>query len=137
MTRTELLAIGAAAAVAIGAPLWLLSAGKLTTPSPPPPLTASASAPLAAVYRRPLFAAAAITDETPADAPDLVGIAGRIGRDAVAMVRTADGSTRTLAIGESADGWTLRAVAIDAAAFERGGQEVRVPMPSADEPSAQ
>jgi hypothetical protein len=71
-------------------------------------------------------------DQAPTDAPALVGIVGRIGQDAVAMVRLDDGGTRTLAIGESADGWTLESLAIDAAYFTRGLQRARVPLPAGE-----
>jgi hypothetical protein len=68
----------------------------------------------------------------PADAPALVGVVGRLGEDAVALVRTAQGSTRALRIGESVDGWTLASLAIDAAFFTRGAQRVRVPLPAGE-----
>lgn len=136
IARRDALALGAAAAVAVLVPLVLL----LPSPRPVrpaltrelPPLAVPAATPLAAAYERPLFAMpeGAATDALPADAPALVGIAGRLGTDAVAMVRSADGATRTLAIGESIDGWQLASLAIDAAFFTRGQQRVRVPMPA-------
>ena len=92
----------------------------------PPPLAAPAR-----VYERPLFATAE-GDSAPADAPVLTGIAGRLNRDAVALVRLADGSARTLAVGASVDGWRLESLAIDAAFFTRGRERVRVAMQ--DEP---
>ncbi|OYX49091.1 MAG: hypothetical protein B7Y97_09500 [Sphingomonas sp. 32-66-10] len=92
----------------------------------PPPLPAPAR-----VFERPLFAAAE-GDAAPVDAPELTGIAGRLNRDAVALVRSADGSARTLAVGESVDGWRLESLAIDAAYFTRGRERVRVAMQ--DEP---
>ncbi|SOB86567.1 hypothetical protein SAMN06297144_1673 [Sphingomonas guangdongensis] len=89
---------------------------------------------LSRVHARALFAGEA--DETggepPSDAPELVGVVGRIGQDAVAMVRAGDGATRTLAIGEGVDGWTLESLAIDAAFFTRGGQRARVPLPAGE-----
>jgi len=88
----------------------------------PPPLPAPAR-----VFERTLFAAAE-GDAAPADAPVLTGIAGRLNRDAVALVRIADGSARTLAVGESVDGWRLESLAIDAAFFTRGRERVRVAM---------
>ena len=97
---------------------------------PPAPLATQATpAPLSAVYERPLFGAAAEA-EAPADAPALVGIVGRLGADAVALVRSADGTTRALPVGESVDGWQLASLAIDAAFFTRGAQRVRVPLPA-------
>jgi hypothetical protein len=97
----------------------------IPTIAPPP-----AAAP-ARVFERRLFAAAE-GDAAPADAPVLTGIAGRLNRDAVALVRIADGSARTLAIGQSVDGWRLESLAIDAAFFTRGRERVRVAMQ--DEP---
>lgn len=96
--------------------------------------TPSASAPLARVHQRALFGReiAADTAEAPANAPELVGVVGRIGQDAVAMVRASDGATRTLRLGEGVDGWTLESLAIDAAYFTRGGQRARVMLPAGE-----
>ena len=93
----------------------------------PPPMPTPAR-----VFERPLFAPAEV-DTAPADAPVLTGIAGRLNRDAVALVQLADGSARTLAIGQSVDGWRLESLAIDAAFFIRGRERVRVAMQ--DDPS--
>lgn len=97
-----------------------------------PALEAGTPPALRAIYERPLFAAAAEQGEEalPSDAPQLVGIVGRLGEDAVALVRGADGATRTLRVGESVDGWQLASLAIDAAFFTRGGQRARVPLPA-------
>ncbi len=95
----------------------------------PPPLPAPAR-----VFERTLFAAAE-RDAPPADAPLLTGIAGRLNRDAVALVRLADGSARTLAVGESVDGWRLESLAIDAAFFTRGRERVRVAMQGEEPPA--
>jgi hypothetical protein len=95
----------------------------LATPAPPPPL--------AAAYERALFGGAAAEEAAvPGDAPALVGVVGRLGADAVALVRTAEGTTRALQIGESVDGWQLASLAIDAAFFTRGAQRIRVPLPA-------
>ncbi|WP_213982713.1 hypothetical protein [Sphingomonas sp. dw_22] len=75
---------------------------------------------------------AAEAAEAPADAPQLAGIVGRLGEDAVALVRGGDGATRTLRVGESVDGWQLVSLAIDAAFFTRGTQRVRVPLPAGE-----
>lgn len=81
------------------------------------------------LFDRPLFAPAeGVGDVAAGDAPVLTGIAGRLNRDAVALVRLADGSARTLAIGESVDGWRLESLAIDAAYFTRGRERARVAM---------
>lgn len=62
-------------------------------------------------------------------APQLVGIAGRLPDDAVALVRGYDGRTNALRVGDSAEGWRLSALAIDAAFFTRGDERVRVGLP--------
>lgn len=91
---------------------------------PPEPVAWRSPPPLAAALERPLFAPAEA--EVAADAPELVGIVGRLDRDAVAMVRGRDGGVRTLRPGEGIDGWQLRSLAIDAAYFTRGAQSARV-----------
>jgi hypothetical protein len=104
-------------------------------PRAAPPLGAPQEAPpLAAAFTRSLFAASAEAAPTVADAPALVGVVGRLMHDAVALVRTADGSTRTLAPGESVDGWRLESLAADAGYFTRGNQRARVPMPGEEPP---
>ncbi|MDF7777932.1 hypothetical protein P1X14_21935, partial [Sphingomonas sp. AOB5] len=88
---------------------------------------------LSSAFERTLFGAVpAETDSAPQDAPALVGIVGRLDQDAVALVRTADGTSRTLAVGASVDGWKLESLSIDAGFFTRGTQRVRVPLPTAD-----
>ena len=135
MIDRSTLALGAAATFAVAMPLALLVPLGTKQPSAPKsallPLAQANGAPLTTVYERPLFGAATTgTDEAlPADAPTLVGVVGRLGEDAVALVKTADG-TRTLRIGESVDGWSLASLAIDAAFFTRGTERVRVPLPT-------
>ena len=137
MSRTErrvLIAAGLASAILPAIALYPytpephLGAGPAVATLVPPPLPAPAR-----VFERPLFAAAE-GDAAPADAPVLTGIAGRLNRDAVALVRVADGSARTLAVGESVDGWRLESLAIDAAFFTRGRERVRVAMSSEPPP---
>ena len=138
MTRIERLSVGAAALVAIAAPAVLLGFGTepFARETALAPLLAPRAAPaVSAAYARELFAtgAAAVPEDAavPSDAPDLAGIVGRIGQDAVALVRTG-GATRTIAVGEAVDGWTLESLAIDAAFFTRGGQRARVPLAAGD-----
>lgn len=108
----------------------------------PRPVTAPVAAPITSnaqyvasrVFDRTLFAPVE-ADAAPADAPMLTGIAGRLNRDAVALVRLADGSARTLAVGESVDGWRLESLAIDAAFFTRGRERVRVAMQNEPPPA--
>lgn len=136
VSRSELTAVGLAALVAAAMPALLLmprAAPSAPAIRPAPLAVRAPGTPLAAIYGRALFGGADKVEEesdTPADAPVLVGIVGRIGSDAVAMVRGGDGTGRTLKIGESVDGWTLESLAIDAAFFTRGGQRVRMPLPA-------
>ncbi|AJP74438.1 hypothetical protein TS85_10810 [Sphingomonas hengshuiensis] len=138
IARRDAIALGLAATVALAMPAALLSGGDGGTAGKaaqaPPPLGASAVPPLAAAYERSLFGAPqdAQEAEIPADAPQLVGVVGRLGADAVALVRTPEGGTRTLRIGEAVDGWQLASLAIDAAFFTRGAERVRVPLPAGD-----
>ncbi|WP_249341137.1 MULTISPECIES: hypothetical protein [unclassified Sphingomonas] len=130
--RPEGIALAAAGALAIAMPVVLLLPGKADrrprAAPVPAPIGAGTMPALARVYERPLFGAAEPA-EAPADAPRLVGIVGRLNVDAVALVKAGDGATRTLAIGESVDGWSLAGLAIDAAFFTRGSERVRVPLP--------
>jgi hypothetical protein len=140
LTRESGIALGVAAMFAVAMPVLLLwPDSRSTAPVPaaaeraviPPPVPA-----IAAIYERPVFAVAEGGEEAPADAPALVGIAGRLNKDAVAMVRLADGSARSLSVGESVDGWRLESLAIDAAFFTRGRERVRVAM-TTPEPAAE
>jgi len=134
--RSLMIALALAGAVAVAMPPALLMPGKAAKAPPQPPapvpIAASAPPPLASVYERALFGtvAPAGNEAGPADAPALIGIVGRLGEDAVALVRTAEGSTRALKIGDSVDGWNLASLAIDAAFFTRGTERVRVPLPA-------
>lgn len=133
--RSTLIALATAGAAAVALPLALLIPGAATDTPPraaaPMPLAGPTPPPLADVYKRPLFGTVAAEDgASSGDAPALIGIVGRLGEDAVALVRTADGTTRTLRIGESMDGWSLASLAIDAAFFTRGAERVRVPLPA-------
>ena len=136
MTRIERLAVAGAALVAVAVPAALLGLGRepVAREAVPPPLLAPrAGAAVTAAYRRELFGGGAAAEplSVPDDAPDLAGIVGRIGQDAVALVRTG-GATRTVGVGEAVDGWTLESLAIDAAYFTRGGQRARVPLPAGE-----
>ena len=118
----RVVAVVAAAAI----PLWLLA----DRPAPPVPagpvivLTAMPPTPLPA---RTLFAPSAITaeDAVPASGgvPRLMGIAGRLPDDAVALLRFSDGATRSLRRGEQAQGWTVAAIAADRVRLSHGGRE--------------
>ncbi|WP_294299963.1 hypothetical protein [uncultured Sphingomonas sp.] len=139
MTRAEHTGVAAAALIALATPALLLGIGREPMPATPATPALLAVRPAVAgskVYTRDLFGngGSDLIEDTPApdDAPQLAGIVGRIGADAVAMVRTADGRTRTIAVGEGVDGWTLESLAIDAAYFTRGGQKARVPLPAGE-----
>lgn len=134
LSRREHGLIAAAVLVALTLPPWLLrdTHSGAAAPAEVAPLPAPATPPpLRAAFTRTLFAPPA-ADALPTDAPFLLGVVGRLGRDAVALVRGAEG-TRSLSPGDSIDGWQLRSLAIDAAYFTRGGQTARVPMPGSDE----
>lgn len=134
----EAIALGTAAVLAVAMPLFLLMPSREASApehhAATQPLSAPPQPTLAAAFARPLFggAPAEAAEIAPQDAPELVGIVGRLDQDAVAMVRTADGTTRTLKIGESVDGWLLASLAIDAAFFTRGTERVRVPLPTGE-----
>jgi hypothetical protein len=135
IARGDALALALAGAVAVLVPLILLRPAGTSAPRAQPadaaPLAMPSPPPVAALYDRALFGAATAEDAAlPADAPQLIGVAGRLGQDAVALVRGSEGTTRALRIGESVDGWQLASLAIDAAFFTRGAQRVRVPLPT-------
>lgn len=136
LTRNTKLVLGGAALFAVAMPVALLWPGadaKLPARAAPVrPIVPRPVPAIAAVYERPLFAAVEAGEDVPADAPALVGIAGRLNRDAVALVRVADGSSRSLGVGESVEGWRLESLAIDAAFFVRGRERVRVAMGTPD-----
>lgn len=129
-------ALALAAAFAVAMPALLLAVEGGSQAGQPVaavrPVIPPTVAPLAAIYERSLFAPAEGGDTAPADAPALVGIAGRLNRDAVALVRLSNGSSRSIAVGDSVDGWRLESLAIDAAFFTRGRERVRVAMAGED-----
>lgn len=130
--RPDWAALAVLGAFALAMPAVLLmpgsAANKPTVAPVPAPIGAGTMPVLARAYERPMFGTAEPV-EAPSDAPQLVGIVGRLNVDAVALVKAGDGATRTLRVGESVDGWSLASLAIDAAFFTRGGERVRVPLP--------
>lgn len=65
-----------------------------------------------------------LVDEAAAlDAPELLGLAGRLPDDVEVLVRNAEGGTSALRVGDSLLGWTLVSVAADRAVFERDGRQ--------------
>lgn len=136
LTRVEAAALALSAVVAVAMPLALFRPGEVapavSRPRAAHPLAVPTPPPLSVAFARPVFATdmAGDGDAAPADVPRLVGIAGRIGTDAVALVRDAAGDGRTLEVGAAVDGWTLESLAIDAAYFTRGTRRARVPLPA-------
>lgn len=132
LTRQQLALLGVAGGIGLIVPLVALWPGASmvadTAPTPRRPVAVGQVPEVAAAYTRPLFAPAESAATAPADAPALLGIAGRLNRDAVALVRLSDGGSRSLSVGESVDGWRLESLAIDAAFFTRGRERVRVAM---------
>jgi hypothetical protein len=73
---------------------------------------------------RTIFASVATPDVAPISGtmPELVGIAGRIPDDAVAMLRLASGTTLALGRGATADGWRITAIAADRVTLVKDGR---------------
>jgi hypothetical protein len=119
---------GLAAALALTVPAWLLYRVQPSLPSLPAPgetvlpVTAPDAEPERRLFLDPLSPALAVQAE---DAPQLVGVVGRLPDNAIAMVRSRDGKTATLAPGQSHEGWTLVTLSPDAALFAKGERRVR------------
>ncbi|NIJ07736.1 hypothetical protein FHS31_001346 [Sphingomonas vulcanisoli] len=64
---------------------------------------------------------------------ELIGIVGRIAVDPQAMLRLANGSTRTVAVGETVEGWKLVEISADRVRFRRGVEEKTLVLPTASE----
>jgi len=65
--------------------------------------------------------------------PVLVGVVGRLPDAAVALVQSADGRSRTVAIGGADGDWRLEGLAADQAVFAKGARLVRVRMAAPDQ----
>lgn len=119
---------GLAAALALAVPVWLLYRAQPSLPSLPAPgdtilpVAAPDAEPSRRLFAEPLSPAQAAQAE---DAPQLVGVVGRLPDNAIAMVRSRDGKTATLAPGQSHEGWTLVTLSPDAALFAKGARRVR------------
>jgi hypothetical protein len=133
------LLFGLAAALALAVPAWLLYRAQPALPSLPAPgetvlpVTAPDAEPSRRLFLDPLSPAQAAQAE---DAPQLVGVVGRLPDNAIAMVRSRDGKTATLAPGQSHEGWTLLTLSTDAALFAKGDRRVRSFL-AADDPEPQ
>jgi hypothetical protein len=81
---------------------------------------------------RTLFAIDPVADARPAvdAAPELIGIAGRLPDDAIALVRLPDGATRDLRIGQSANGWRLATIAFDRISLVKGAKQRELVLPA-------
>jgi len=137
-----------AALLLVAIPAWMLWPEDQVAPSPAvgtpqniaivegQSLEILAERPLFNAERKPLAPVDPNAPETPAGevappppaVPRLVGVVTRRKGKAVAIVRGADGSDRTLARGESADGWQLVAIGADWARFTLGEQQQTVKM---------
>ncbi|MEP3226283.1 MAG: hypothetical protein ABJO01_09930 [Parasphingorhabdus sp.] len=139
--------LGLSAALMIGIPWWLLSAQPedipevaplvITKVEPQEIVTAKAlfEKPLFNARRAPqTFADQAVADNIPAveqaqpvaPAPTLVGLVSRRRGKSVAIVKDRDGQTKTLAPGQSADGWRLVSVSKTKARFASAGSEISI-----------
>ncbi len=132
--RTPVLLLSVVAAILI--PSWLLwphGNGPAPVMRTAPPILPSPLPRVGGPDRRLFLDPVSAADAgSPADAPLLAGIAGRLPHDAVAMVRNEDGTTAIVAIDQIYRGWRLEALAADAALFVRGTQRLRVPLPAHD-----
>lgn len=122
--------IAGALLVALAAPALLLWRAQPPLPDIPPrgdtvepvPVTADEGIAQRRLFLDPLDPASAPAAE---DAPKLIGIAGRLPDNAIAMVRAADGTSKVLSPGQSFEGWRLESLSPDAALFSRGNRRVR------------
>lgn len=127
--------IAAALLVALCAPALLLWKAR---PAPPPPVTRgdmvipTPAPPEPDVAARDMFLDPLDPANAPAaeDAPRLIGIAGRLPDNAIAMVRAADGASKIVSPGQSYDGWRLESLSPDAALFSKAGRRVRSFLPA-------
>lgn len=134
--RSDIAIVAGAGLFAVLLPVWLLwpralppsgvDKPALVQPRPVPDPDA--------IGQRQLFAGGGDVGgaSLPSDAPELIGIVGRPPHDAIALVRTPEGRSKSIAPGESYAGWRLEAVSAEAALFSRGALQIRVPMPAAE-----
>ena len=96
--------------------------------SPPDPSEFSSEEEEQAPAADPALPTSGERSSPPASLPTLIGIVGRLPDDAEVLLRLADGSTATLAVGEDAAGMRLQSVGADRAVFARGGRRVVLTM---------
>lgn len=92
-------------------------------PASPPALASTAIAPTRALFVAPADEALSGVVALPDAAPELIGIAGRLPDDAVAMLRFGDGTTRSLGKGAQAGGWRVLGIAADRVRLAYAGRE--------------
>lgn len=148
--------IGAAAALAVGLPWWLLSSRPIELAETPPipvstlslsrvgQLDVALVSPPFSPTRRPIpaggdpsqsaGAAAAAVPAPPPVPPQLVGLVAASRGKAVALIKAASGETVTLSPGESIDGWKLVRVSRDEAVVENGGARQSLRLDFANRP---
>ena len=130
---------GAAAALAVAGPLWLLgSASPEIEPAQPVVVTALVTSPVGGLDQAltmPLFSASRAPAPPPypsrsplprrrraAALPTLVGLVSRARGKGVALVKASSGQTVMIGPGESVDGWQLVAIGRDRATFASNGE---------------
>lgn len=141
------LVLGVSAALMISVPWWLLSREPeeiqksepllitKVTPQEIVTLNALVEKPIFNAQRAPQAFAGEMTAEAlqetevaqqAAPAPTLVGLVSRRRGKSVAIVKDSEGQTKTLAPGQSADGWQLLSVSRTNARFASAGTEISV-----------
>jgi hypothetical protein len=140
LLQTRWIVPGASALLAVAIPFWLLQPETRTIEEPPPVVvTDLAVAPIGGLEQArnaPLFSPTR-TRETqpppagnpepaqatpPAPMPALVGLVSSARGRGVALVKTGNGQTVTIAPGETVDGWRLVAIGRDRATFASNGE---------------
>jgi hypothetical protein len=141
LVQSRWLVPGVAAAAAVAVPLLLLRSASPQIESPPPlVVTELAALPVGGLEQArtmPIFSptrappappptpealAAAAAAPAPQPMPALVGLVSRARGRGVALVRSSNGQTVTLAPGESVDGWRLVGIGRDRATFVSNGE---------------
>lgn len=140
--------LGFCAVLMIAVPWWLLSREPTDIQKPEPLMITKIRpqeiAEISALTRKPIFnperAPLAFADEMMADAddpaleaqpqsapaPTLVGLVSRRRGKSVAIVKNANGETKTLTPGQSSDGWQLVAVGKTNARFSSNGEQISI-----------
>jgi hypothetical protein len=140
--------LGLSALAMVAAPWWLLSREPADIPKAEPLMITKVHpreiATLSALTQKPIFnperaplafadEMMAAADDTAVDpqvqsapAPTLVGLVSRRRGKSVAIVKNANGETKTLTPGQSSDGWQLVAVGKSDARFSSNGEQISI-----------